>query len=234
MNAVRALVFLAVLIASGSEAGHEITFYPSFYPQEITLQTADRASAARLLARSALHAYVGADPFAGRAAPEHVSYATSLGSRVVLTFDRAAPGFRDAPARCAAAARVQKSLTSTAEFVVHPYPITPYHDDYLAHFDLVEAPRARFEREATTAPRVKATGRLAEALSRAGIKPATGAADATLEEIDLTQRLDDPAAPPWAREGWYQAYLVHADALVDPATRRAADDLYARRVRGAA
>jgi hypothetical protein len=224
---------LAILaVASGSEAGHEITFYPSFYPQEITVRTVDVPGAARLLAKSTVQAYVGANPFARAGAPEHVTYAVSLGSRVVLTFNRSA-GFRDASARCAAAAKFQKSVVSTADLVAHPYPITPYHDDYLAHFDLVEAARARAERAAATALRVKATGRLAESLARAGIKPAAGQADATLEEVDLTARLSDRAAPPWAKEGWYQAYLVHADALDDPAARRAAEEAYARRAGGA-
>jgi hypothetical protein len=232
MNVARALVLLTLLVASGGEAGHEITFYPSFYPQEITLRTVDRPGAARLLARSALQAYVGADPFAGGAVPEHVTYAVSLGSHVVLTFDRAAPRFRDASERCAAAAKVQKSLASTPELVVHPYPVTPYHDDYLVHVDRVEAAQARGERGVTPAPRIKATGRLADALTRAGIRPAAGASDATLEEIDLTPRLADRAAPPWAREGWYQAYLVHADVLGDPAARRAAEETYARRAGG--
>lgn len=234
VNAARALVLLVILVvAPGSEAGHEITFYPSFYPQEFTLRTVDAPGAARLLAKSTVQAYVGADPFARAGAPEHVTYAVSLGSRVVLTFNRAAAGFRDPPARCAAAAKIQKSLASTAELVAHPYPITMYHDDYLAHFDLVEATRARVERDAAAVPRIKASGRLADALARAGIKPASGEADATLEEIDLGARLADRAAPPWAKEGWYQAYLVHADVLGDPAARRAAEDAYARRASGA-
>jgi hypothetical protein len=233
MNVARALVVLTILLASGGEAGHEITFYPSFYPQEITLRTVDRPEAARRLARSELQAHVGADPFAGAAVPEHVTYAASLGSHVVLTFDRDASRFRDASARCAAASKVRKSLASTPELVVHPYPITPYHDDYLVHVDLVEATQARGQPEGTPAPRITATGRLAGALARAGIRPVTGAADATLEEIDLTPRLADRAAPPWAREGWYQAYLVHADVLGDPAARRAAEETYARRAGGA-
>ena len=234
MNSARVLALLAILaVASGSEAGHEITFYPSFYPQEITLRTVDVPGAARLLAKSTVQAYVGTNPFARAGAPEHVTYAVSLGSRVVLTFNRAAAGFRDASARCAAAAKIQKSFASTAELVAHPYPITPYHDDYLAHVDLVEAARARAERATTTAPKVNATGRLADVLFRAGVKPASGEADAKLEEVDLTARLADRAAPPWAKEGWYQAYLVHADALGDPGARGAAEETYARRAGGA-
>jgi len=117
--------------------------------------------------------------------------------------------------------------------VAHPYPITPYHDDYLTHVDLIEPLRARAERESTAAPRIRTSGRLAAVLARAGMKPTPGGADATLEEVDLAARLGDPAAPPWAREGWYQAYLLHADAIGDPPARRAVEEAYTRRVSGA-
>ena len=32
------LVFVGTIAIGGAEAGHELTFYPSFYPQEITLR----------------------------------------------------------------------------------------------------------------------------------------------------------------------------------------------------
>jgi hypothetical protein len=58
-----------LLIALVAFAGHELTFYPSFYPQEITVRFVPSAgTAAALLRRNALHAYVGGDPFAGGAA----------------------------------------------------------------------------------------------------------------------------------------------------------------------
>jgi len=224
-------VSILIAVAGASRAGHEITFYPSFYPQEITVQTMDGATAARLLGKSTVQAYLG-DPFARGAVPAHIVHAESLGPRIVLTFERSAAGFREASARCAAAARLGKRLAASADFVVHPYPVTPYHDDYLLHFDLAEAARVRSERESGPVPRVKAVGRLAAALARAGVKPASGAADATLEEIDLAARLADRSAPPWSKEGWYQAHLVHADAVSDPSTRRAVEEAYARRVAG--
>jgi hypothetical protein len=231
VHALLIVVSILIAIAGESRAGHEITFYPSFYPQEITVQTADGIAATRLLGKSTLQAYLG-DPFARRAAPEHVAYAESLGARVVLTFERSGRGFREASARCAAAARLQKSLPSAADFVAHPYPVTPYHDDYLLHADLAEAARVRSERESGPSLRVKASGRLTTMLAKAGIKAASGAADATLEEIDLAARLADRSAPPWSKEGWYQAYLIHADAVTDPSTRRAVDETYARRAGG--
>jgi len=227
------LLTVSILIAAAGESrgGHEITFYPSFYPQEITVQTMDGAAAARRLGKSTVQAYLG-DPFARSPVPEHVVYAESLGPRVVLTFERSAAGFRDASTRCAAAARLGKRLTSSSAFVAHPYPITPYHDDYLSHVDRAEAARVRSERESGMSLRVRASGRPAAMLASAGVKPATGAADATLEEIDLAARPADRSAPPWSKEGWYQAHLVHTDAVTDPSTRRAVEETYARRAGG--
>src|SRR5438046_169572 len=128
------LLMVGVLTAGGAAAGHELTFYPSFYPQEITLGVVDRGPAAALLAKNALQAYVGADPFSGSSAPAHVTTVESLSGFAVLRFNRASPTFTTAAARCAAAAAVTKALaTVKGEFVIHPYPVTPYHADYLAH-----------------------------------------------------------------------------------------------------
>src|SRR2546422_3842818 len=138
------LVFVAVAWTSGGAwAGHEIPFYPSFYAHEIKIEVMEPAAAARLLQKKSLHAYVGADPFAGGVVPSHVAYAESLKSYVVLTFGRSSGTLADAGARCAAAARALKTLsTAKGAFTFHPYPVTPYHDDYLQHFDLVESARS--------------------------------------------------------------------------------------------
>ena len=60
-TALTAVLVLGVLVA---HAGHELTFYPSFYPQEITVHFAAQPStAATLMGQRTLHAYVGGDPF---------------------------------------------------------------------------------------------------------------------------------------------------------------------------
>ena len=61
------------------------------------------------------------------------------------------------------------------------------------------------ERESGPMPRVKVAGRLGGLLAAAGVKTVTGTADATLEEVDLTARLTDRSAPPWARSRRFQA-----------------------------
>src|SRR5207302_5664815 len=57
---------LAATLAAPAWGGHESPFYPSYYPQEIRLETVAPEAAGRLLVNASIHAYVGGDPFAGR------------------------------------------------------------------------------------------------------------------------------------------------------------------------
>jgi len=77
---------VALLCVVAAEAGHEITFYPSYYPHEITVRFTEPATAAALLRQNKIHAYAGGDPFGGSAAPAHVRWAESLRGFVVLSF----------------------------------------------------------------------------------------------------------------------------------------------------
>ncbi|HEV8641892.1 MAG TPA: hypothetical protein VGV13_12395 [Methylomirabilota bacterium] len=238
------LVFVALVSASGrAGAGHEIPFYPSFYPQEIKLEVMEPAAAARLLQKKSLHGYLGADPFAGGVAPPHVAYAESLKSYVVLTLGRSSGAPADAGVRCAAAARALKTLSTTkGAFIFHPYPVTPYHDDYLQHFDLVESVRKKLaaQSEAGGPPlRIRAKGRLAEALLTAPGRVRAKDWDATLEEIDVRDllaahetRLNGWLGPPWLKQGWFQAYLLHAGTLADEGARRTVEETLAHRTLG--
>ncbi len=225
------IVFVGAVAVGDAAAGHELTFYPSFYPQEITLRSVDPDTAARLLAKNALHAYVGADPFAKSGAPSHVTIVESLGGLAIVRFTRASPAFATAGARCAAAAAVTKALAAAkGDYVVLPYPVTPLHADYLAHFDLVETALHKAEQEGGGArPRILARGRWAEALARAGFKVTDEDADATLEEVDVTTLLEQSRAPAWNKTGWQQAYAVYADGIADEGRRRAVDEIFARR-----
>ena len=51
-------------IAPSTEAGHEVPYYPSFYPQEIRIEPLDPASAGKefLNKTAPLNAYIGASP----------------------------------------------------------------------------------------------------------------------------------------------------------------------------
>jgi hypothetical protein len=224
---------------AAADAGHEITFYPSFYPQEITVRFIDPARGAALLRQKKIHAYSGGDVFADAAAPEHVSWAESLGGLVVLAFKPTSAGFADAEARCAGAAALIRGLGASPPFVVHPYPVTPYHEDYVLHYDRVQ--RAR-DRAPGRAPRVRAlAGPLRTALAAAGLA-AGDDADAVLHVVspafllaDAETRMLGWTGPPWRKEGWYHAWLVQASS--SPVFPRAAhplpEELFRRRTEGA-
>ena len=194
-----------------AEAGHEITFYPSFYPQEVAVRFTSPATAAALLRQNKIHAYAGGDPFAGGAAPAHVRFTESLRGFVVLSFPRAVGAFAGADARCAAGAAMLRALAGRAPFVAHPYPITPYHDDYVAHVDLVQKAR---DRVAGALPRVRATGALAAALAAVGVPRGGADAEAVLEEIELPALL---ATAETRLNGW----IAVRDGLVRRGSRAA-------------
>jgi hypothetical protein len=231
------------LVGAPADAGHELPFYPSFYPHEITIERIDRLTVAALLANGRLHAYVGADPFAGGAVPEHVTPFESLGSYLVLTFNPASAAFSDRRTRCAAAMRVARDVArAKAGYVFHPYPITPYHADYLHYFDLAQAAKAQRDQPASAraiVPKLRARGHLAEALINSGVMSGGSAWDATVEELELDRlievhrvRLDGSGAPPWLTRGWYHTYLLERSVLCDRARQQVADADYARLTRG--
>lgn len=233
-----ALALAGVLVpAAGVDAGHESPIEPSFYPQEIRLISTGPAEAAGMLPRAALHAYVGPDLYAGRTVPATVTPVTSFGGYVVLTLNAAAPGLGRPEQRCAAAEGVARALAAhPAGFVPHPYPVTPYHGDYLEHADLAQAAVNRIVRPRQGASdakpalggrplRLAARGPLAERLARGAGRLSEGAWDARLETVEVddllageTLRLNGWLGPPWFREGWFQAYLL----LGGPGTDRTA------------
>ncbi len=234
MRPIRAVVALAVLglCVTTAGAGHELTFYPSYYPQEISVRFVEPATAATLLRQKKIHAYAGGDPLGGGAVPAHVGWAESLRGFVVLAFPRPAGAFAEAEARCAAGAAVARALGRRAPFVVHPYPVTPYHDDYVAHADLAQKAR---ERGVGTVPRVRAAGALGQALAAAGVARAGAGADAVLEEIELAAllagaetRLNGWSGPPWLKRGWFHAWLLQSGT----GSRKAADEPFRRLTEG--
>lgn len=212
---IRALALGLALVAGASpaRAGHELPFYPGYYPQEIRIEAVAPAAAMPLLRNGTLHAYVGGDPFAGGRLPAHVASVDSLGGYVVARVNPAVPG---AEARCAAASRAGKSLGGPrAGRVPHPYAVTPYHADYLQHWDLAQSARKAVEAAPAGPP------------SRA----------VAVEEVDLQSLLAAHAigaggtfSPPWLKEGWFHAYLLQAPAITDGATRQAVEGLYRRLV----
>ena len=231
-----------------AEAGHESTYYPSFYPQEIAIQAMDPAAAGARLRDKSLHVYIGSDPFPGATPPAHVTSAESFGSYLVARFNTTSPLLRNTRIRCAAARTLARALAEAKDaYVFHPHPVTPYHPDYLYHFDLAQTwqkaladpPRRR---QASGAPRlkIKAHGKLAEKVVGGRWPPADTEWDAAVEEVDLPSLAPDLGtslngwiAPPWLKEGWFHAYLLLGGTIQDPARRQRLDAAYRRLVDGA-
>jgi hypothetical protein len=227
----------SLALGASVQAGHEMPFYPSYYPQEITLETMPVAAAAERFASNTLHGYVGADPFAGKTHPKGLTPVESLGSWVVVTFHPTARGLGTAEARCAAGRRIVAGLGEAPRFRLHPYVVTPFHADYLHHADLAEAAvtRGRTRPTAGEPPlRVRARGRLAEALL-GGARAAGGAWDAVVEEVAAADVLATHGAttngwmgPPWIKEGWFHAWAILAPSIADAGARRRADEALAQ------
>jgi hypothetical protein len=231
---------IGLLVAGGQGgAGHQVGHYPSFYPHEIIIETVDPVAAAKRLSDETLHAYVGAAPDFAGLMPGHVHAVKSLGSFLVLSFGARFPS---ADARCAAARDFLAMLSKEkiAGFVFHPYPVTPYHADYLHHLDRADAARETIGRGSAAASSLKvgAKGPLAEKIVQARWGLAAAGADVVLEDVpavDLVAatavRLNGWSGPPLEKEGWFQAYQLLAPAL-DGRVRQAADESYERLIRG--
>ena len=238
---------LASAIACASEiaqADHEAAFYPSFYPQEIRIEAIDRAAASAGWPKARVHAYVGENLFDGFTPAADAAPIESLGALVTLTFDASPgrmPAARDAAARCAAARRVVRSLPAGAgTFVGYPYPVTPWHADYLQEFDLVRRAQVQYAASGADAPadgdiKVRAIGPLAQALLPASSKADSTGWDATLETFDVDRlaatETGNWLAPPWVKQGWFQAHKLYKDQVSGEAAAKS-DATYRKLVTG--
>ncbi|NIN64724.1 MAG: hypothetical protein GTO63_08490 [Anaerolineae bacterium] len=207
----------------------------------------DSVSAAAFLQNATIHAYVGGNPSFEGKIPSDVSYAESLKSYLVSTFNPASPSVKGREKRISAARKLVATLAGVeGAYVFHPYPVTPYHMDYLHHFDLAEASKEEYlhpsrgaQGEADLRLRVRAKGNLEQEIIRSLGDLEEKAWDATVEEVDIgdlvsshTISLNGWLGPPWLHEGWFQAYLLLADKISDSARKQAVDENYQRLVRG--
>jgi hypothetical protein len=181
-----------------AQAGHEATAYPAFYPQEIRLEVLPPAQAAREIARGRLHAFVGGDLLAAGALHGGVPTAV-VRSLAAYRIVRLTPEAAQQP-RTDRCRRLDAALSTLARratrghdgFVFHPYPVTPYHEDFLAHADRARAARA------AAAARLMA-----------------GASGVVLEEVAVADLTGPPplgwvagGALPWRSAGWFHAYRL--------------------------
>ena len=70
-GSVLLIVLCSMLLPA--EAGHEMPYYPSYYPQEIRLQVIPPDLATTFLQGNTLHAFIGAMPSFGETTPANVA-----------------------------------------------------------------------------------------------------------------------------------------------------------------
>jgi hypothetical protein len=232
-------LLVAMVIVTLAKGGHELAVYPSYYPHEITIVTIAPQRAADLLREKKIQAYIGSRPRFTSALPDFIHTIDSLGSFVTVRVNPQSALVRKGQSACRVAAAVVRGMAGReGGLVFHPYPVTPFHGDYLYHADLADAAKARFSGPSDAAStvflanlKVKATSELARSLVRPGWLTHAGKWDAEVETIradDLsatsTVSLNGWLGPPWVRTGWYQAELLLANAAVGAAKERADAD----------
>jgi hypothetical protein len=224
------------IIATVARGGHELPVYPSYYPHEIAIATVPPERAAGLLVENKIHAYLGGGLRFTGDVPASIRAVESLGSFIVVRLDPASPATRDAASACAALDTVVRDMAGKPGFVFHPYPVTPFHGDYLFYADLAEAAKARLRTpvEVSAPPRIKAGGALKNLVRPDWLAPGPEW-DVAIEEVDAadlfasaTTSIDGWLGPPWAKAGWFHAARILGDALEDGEAKTRADALLAR------
>src|SRR5262249_56771599 len=166
MKRLAAIVFIlgAAALVTVARGGHELPIYPSFYPHETEIKPRAPEEAAHPLRDGKIQAYVGSGlSFAG-APPADIRAIESLGSFIVVHVNRASARAQDDASACAVVTTVMQALAAPGQFIAHPYPVTPFHGQYLHHADLAAAAMARFSiAEAPVADlKIAARGALAQ------------------------------------------------------------------------
>jgi hypothetical protein len=226
------LVAVGIFATSGlARGGHEVPVYPSYYPHEIRVETMPPERAAELLGDARLHAYLGPEPRFPDAVPQSVRAVESLGNFVLVRIN---PGLgQDERSACDIVEAIVRDMavrdmTGRGGFVFHPYPVTPWHGDYLTHADRAEAEKTRLL--GMPAPprnlKVKADGALAGLVRPEWRAPGTDW-DAAIEETGAAQlvagsrnSLNGWLGPAWVKTGWFHAARLLEDATGDAAQLR--------------
>lgn len=234
MKLVVTLALVTVLAASMARSGHELPVYPSYYPHEIEIATVAPEQAVDLLRAGKLHAYVGAAAGGSAPAPaDRIAAVTLLGSLVVVRINPESPLARQDAARCSVMAAIVRDIAKRAgasDFIAHPYPVTPWHGDYLGHVDRAEEARQNIlggEAPPAVGVKMRADGVLSRSLARPewlsdgpGWDVAVEAFDVAGLVADATNALNGWLGPRWVRSGWFHAYRALGSAVQDAAAKQ--------------
>jgi len=218
------ILVLGAALVTVARGGHELPIYPSFYPHEIEIKSLAPEEAAQPLRAGKIQAYVGSGlSFAG-APPADIRAIESLGSFIVVQVNSTRA--QDDASACAVVRTVMRALAAQGDFIAHPYPVTPFHGDYLHHADLAAAAMARFSALEGRVGELKivAQGRLAQRHPDwSAHRPDW---NAIVMEVDVGELVASAMfsvngwlAPPWVRTGWFHAERLLADAADEPARR---------------
>src|SRR5258708_9545924 len=207
---VLGLVCAVVIASPSAQADHEVSYYPSFYPQEIRLEPLDPEAAARefISKTDPLHAYVGTAPRFSGQIPEHVKSVESLKSLITVSVNPQSSRLQGREARCHAIEQAAVALVRRPDVVMHPYPITPHHADYLSHADRVSPNKATSKLTEAAAPTFRAG--VDVSLLSPQVRVQATDWDVSLDEISVSALLteagvgiNDWLAPPWTKDGWF-------------------------------
>ena len=225
MTGRRALIIFTMAVATVTVArsGHELPIYPSYYPHEIELSAIAPERAAELLLAGKIQAYVGNPPRFAGAPPATIGSIESLGSFVIVRVNPSSPSISDGRSACAVAEAVVRGLAGKHDaLILHPYPVTPFHGDYLHHVDLAEAAKERFvgvrsDSAGSDLQGLKVTA--SSAFTRSLVKPEWltqgSQSDAEVTEVDAAKLVASAGyamngwlGPAWIRAGWHHAALL--------------------------
>ena len=209
-------------------AGHELPIYPSFYPHQINIRTLPPEQAPAAIIDARLHAYVGRGVPFSSPLPDGVGTVNSLGAYVMVRVNPQSPLAHEGTSMCTGTRAVIRAVAK-GDVVLHPYPVTPFHGDYLYHVDLAEAEKTKI----TGAPpigdlKIKASGSIA----RSHPDWLATQADWDLEvlEVDAADLVDARTratngwiSPAWVKTGWFHAEQLLADAIRDPEQKKRND-----------
>src|SRR5262245_15974826 len=219
---------IAVVAASGAatvaHSGHELPVYPSYYPHEIEIATVAPDQVAGLLRDAQIHAFVGWAPTFAGTVPGSIGAVESLGSFVIVRVNPVSAHAKDDASACATVRAVARAVAANGDMVLHPYPVTPFHGDYLHHVDRIEDLATSLLGAKDAAPaiqdlKVRATGAAAKRIPR-NDAATPDLWDVEIEEVAASDLVGSTmtAINGWLgpldlKTGWYQGYLLLGDAI---------------------